>query len=382
MESREILDELRSAARDVARTVLRRYAYDVDLTGRFPEESLAAVVDAGLHVVGLPHDLGGGGQGLVGSAVVAEELARGCTTTQQIVGGDELFAWPLLLSGDTGLANHYLPRIGQGELLGAFALSEPDAGSDIAAMRTRAYRTDAGWRLKGTKRWITNAGRADVYVVFAVTDSGVKSRSISAFVVETGDGVSFGPAERKMGLHGSPTADVQLDIEIPENRLVGELGQGLQLALGTLDRTRCVVAAQAVGIAQAAIDEVLAHGMNGTSSIPSSQALQFQLADLETRVRAARLLTLDAARESEVSGPDMTLAGASAKCFASDTAMYVTNQVTQMLGDRGYTDATLAERLFRDAKITQIYEGTNQIQRIVIAREVLGRRRKNQANAT
>ena len=374
--------ELREVTRQVAREVIAPRAAEVDERGEFPETSLAALVAAGLHAIGLPERYGGQGGDLLASVVVAEEIARACMTTQQVSGGNELFAWPLLLGGSESLRERYLPRIASGEALGAFALSEPEAGSDVAAMTTRATRveglerSEGGWHLKGTKRWITNAGRADVYVVFAVTDPAAGARGISAFVVESTDaGLSFGAPEKKMGLRGSPTAEVYLDATIPADRIVGEPGQGLRLALDTLDRTRAVVAGQAVGVAQAALDCALAYARERRQfgrPIGEFQGVQFMLADMETRIRAARLLAYDASREAEAAGPDMSLAGAAAKCFASDVAMAVTTDAVQILGGAGYTRDFPAERLMRDAKITQIYEGTNQIQRVVVARALLG----------
>ncbi|WP_253272678.1 acyl-CoA dehydrogenase family protein [Arsenicicoccus sp. oral taxon 190] len=368
--------ELQAVAREVARDLVAPHAARVDAEGVFPRESVAGLVRAGLHAVGLPEAYGGQGADLLGAAVVAEEIARVCTTTQQVVGGNELFAWPLLLGGSEELRRRYLPRIASGEWLGAFALSEPEAGSDVAAMTTRARRDGDHYVLKGTKRWITNAGEAAVYVVFAVTDPDAGARGISAFVLEaTDDGIELGGLERKMGLKGSPTREVGLrDVRIPADRLVGEEGQGLRLALGTLDRTRCIVAAQAVGLAQGALDVAVDHARQRRQfgqRIGDFQGLAFLLADMEVKVRAARLLTYAAAEEAERGGPDLSAAGAAAKCFASDTAMAVTIDAVQVLGGAGYTADLPVERMMRDAKITQIYEGTNQIQRVVIARALL-----------
>jgi alkylation response protein AidB-like acyl-CoA dehydrogenase len=370
-------EELRAVVRKVAAEQVAPHAADVDETGSFPEESLEALTASGLHAIGIPEAYGGQGGDLLASAVVAEEIARVCTTTQQVSGGNELFAWPLLLAGSEELKRAYLPRIASGEWLGAFALSEPEAGSDVAAMTTRAQRTDDGWEVKGTKRWITNAGRADVYVLFAVTDPEAGPRGISAFVVEATDpGLGVGAPERKMGLKGSPTAELVLDrVLLPHDRLVGEEGTGLRTALATLDRTRAIVAAQAVGIAQGALDTAVAYAKERRQfgrAISEFQGIQFLLADMDTRVRAARLLAYAASEEAEHAGPDMGAAGAVAKCFASDAAMAVTTDAVQVLGGAGYTRDFPVERMMRDAKITQIYEGTNQIQRIVIARALLG----------
>jgi alkylation response protein AidB-like acyl-CoA dehydrogenase len=374
------LDEDHEALRGLTRQVVAerviRHAASVDESGDFPAASLEALVEAGLHAIGIPEEYGGQGGDLLASAIVAEQIAYGCATTQQVAGANELFAWPLLLGGTAELKQRYLPRIASGAALGAFALSEPEAGSDVAAMTTRARRVPDGWRLKGTKRWITNAGVAGLYVLFAVTDPDAGGRGISAFVVEGGDeGLIFGAPERKMGLKGSPTREIVLDdVFVPEGRLVGNEGQGLRLALGTLDRTRGLVAAQAVGLAQAALDAAVSYAKDRRQfgqRIADFQGIQFLLADMEIRVRAARLLTYAAAEAAEHTDGDMSVAGATAKCFASDTAMAVTTDAVQVLGGAGYTRDFPVERMMRDAKITQIYEGTNQIQRIVIARALL-----------
>ncbi|MDX6743837.1 acyl-CoA dehydrogenase family protein [Actinocorallia sp. A-T 12471] len=367
---------LRELARAVAEERLAPHAADVDENSRFPTESLRALVAADLHAVGVPEVYGGQGGDHLAVAVVAEELARVCATTQQVAGSNELFALPLLLHGSPELRARYLPRIASGEWLGAFALSEPGAGSDVAAITTRATRAGDGWVLRGTKRWITNAGHADGYVVFASTDPDAGGRGLSAFVVEAADpGISFGAPERKMGLKGSPTCEVFLDdVRVPADRLVGSPGDGMRVALGTLDRTRATVAAQAVGIAQGALDLAVAHlgeREQFGSPLAAFQGLRFMVADLEIQLRAARALTYAAARELDADGPDVTAAGAAAKCFASDTAMRVTTDAVQLLGGLGYTRDLPAERMMRDAKATQIYEGANQIQRLVIARSLL-----------
>jgi len=372
-------EELRALAREIATEQVAPHAAAVDAEGRFPQESVEALTRAGLHAIGIPEQYGGQGASLLGSAVVAEEIARACTTTQQVVGGNELFAWPLLLGGSEDLRQRYLTRIAAGECLGAFALSEPEAGSDVAAMTTRARREGDHYVLKGTKRWITNAGEAGLYVVFAVTDPQAGARGISAFVLEaTDEGIELGGLERKMGLKGSPTREVVMrDVRIPADRIVGEEGQGLRLALGTLDRTRAIVAAQAVGVAQGALDVAVRYARERRQfgrPIGEFQGVAFMLADMEMRLRAARLLTYAAAEEAEAAGPDMSVAGATAKCFASDAAMAITVDAVQVLGGAGYTADFPVERMMRDAKITQIYEGTNQIQRIVVSRALLGAR--------
>jgi alkylation response protein AidB-like acyl-CoA dehydrogenase len=336
-------------------------------------------VESQLHAVVIPEAYGGVGADALAGAVVAEEIARVCATTQQVSGANELFAWPLLLAGSEEQKQRWLTPIAAGQALGAFALSEPEAGSDIASMTTRAVATENGWRLRGTKRWITNGGVADCYLLFAVTDPGAGSRSISAFVLEKDDpGLSFGAPERKMGLKGSPTTEVYLDeVPLPADRLLGRPGDGLRIALGTLDRTRTTVAAQAVGIAQGALDVAVGYVSRRRQfghALAEFQGVQFMLADMAVAVRAARLLTHAAAAEIEAAADTMGAAGAAAKLFASDTAMKVTTDAVQLLGGSGYVKDFPVERMMRDAKVTQIYEGTNQIQRMVIARQLLKQR--------
>ncbi len=369
----EDLLALQEVAREVATEKVLPHAARVDEEGVFPRESVEALVAAQLHAVGIPEDYGGQGVSLLGSVVVAEQVARVCATSQQVTGANDLFAIPLLLAGTEEQKQRWLPPVAAGEMLGAFALSEPEAGSDVAAMTTRARRDGGDWVLRGTKRWITNAGVAGAYVVFAVTDPGAGSRGISAFVVEAGDeGLGFGAPERKMGLRGSPTCEVTLDdVRVPADRLVGQEGHGLRIALGTLDRTRAVVAGQAVGIAQGALDAAVTYTKDRRQfgqPVAQFQGVQFMLADMETAVRASRLLAYAAAEAAEAGSADLSLAGAAAKCFASDTAMRVTTDAVQLLGGAGYTRDFPVERMMRDAKITQIYEGTNQIQRVVIGR--------------
>jgi alkylation response protein AidB-like acyl-CoA dehydrogenase len=369
---------LKHLARQVAEEQIAPQAASVDEHGRFPEQSLRALIAAELHAVGIPQEYGGQGADHLASAIVAEEIARVCATTQQVSGANELFSLPLLLAGTESQKDRYLPRIAAGDWLGAFALSEPEAGSDIAAIATKAIQTPDGWRLKGVKRWITNAGYADVYVAFASTDPETPGRGLSAFLV-TADtpGLTFGAPEKKMGLKGSPTAELFFDdVQVPSESLLGRPGDGMRIALGTLDRTRTTVAAQAVGIAQGALDfatTYLTERKQFGQALADFQGLQFMVADMEIQIRAARALTHSAARQLDEHGSDITTAGAVAKCFASDTAMKVTTDAVQLLGGAGYVRDYPVERMMRDAKVTQIYEGTNQIQRSVIARALLER---------
>jgi len=268
-----------------------------------------------------------------------------------------------------------------GQKILCLGISEPDAGSDVAAIKTRAVRDGDDWVLDGVKRWITNAGVSEFYTVMAVTDpghSGAHAKGISAFVVERSDeGVSFGAPEKKLGIKGSPTREVYLDkVRIPGDRIIGEEGTGFETAMRTLDHTRITIAAQAVGIAQGAVDFALSYAKEREQfgkPVADFQGLQFLLADMGMKVEAARQMTYAAAGRSERGDKDLTFFGAAAKCFASDTAMQVTTDAVQVLGGYGYIDEFPVERMMRDAKITQLYEGTQQIQRLVIARDLLGK---------
>jgi alkylation response protein AidB-like acyl-CoA dehydrogenase len=282
---------------------------------------------------------------------------------------------PLILAGSEELKKQYLSQVAAGAGMFSYCLSEPEAGSDAAAMKTRAVRDGHDYVLDGVKRWITNAGVSEFYTVFAVTDPDRRA-GISAFVVEKGDaGVSFGAKEKKLGIKGSPTREVYFDhVRVPAERMIGAEHTGFTTAMRTLDHTRVTIAAQAVGIAQGALDYALGYAKERRQfgkPIADFQGLQFMLADMGMKVEAARQLTYAAAGRSERNDEDLTFFGAAAKCFASDTAMQVTVDAVQVLGGYGYTRDYPVERMMRDAKITQIYEGTNQVQRIVMARQLL-----------
>jgi alkylation response protein AidB-like acyl-CoA dehydrogenase len=285
-----------------------------------------------------------------------------------------------LLVGSAELCERYLPPVARGEAMFSYALSEPDAGSDAASMKTSAVRDGGSWVLDGVKRWISGAGESLYYTVFAVTNPDAGADGISAFVVEKDDaGLSFGAPEHKLGIKGSPTREMYFDsCRIPSERLIGDEGAGLKLALRTLDHTRVTIAAQALGIAQGALDAALEY----TSArkqfgqpVNSFEGVRFMLADMAMKIEAARALTYSAAAKSEVTAADLTYFGAAAKCFASDVAMEVTTDAVQLFGGYGYVRDYQVERMMRDAKITQIYEGTNQIQRVVIARALTARAR-------
>ncbi|MER7279040.1 acyl-CoA dehydrogenase family protein [Dactylosporangium sp. NPDC000244] len=362
---------IRAAVRALCDDKVAPNAAAADETGEFPQASFDALRAADFHAPHVPEAYGGPGADALATVIVVEEVARACAASSLIPAGAKLGTMPLLLSGSPALRERYLPPVARGEAMFAYCLSEPDAGSDAASMKTRAVLDGDTWVLNGVKRWISNAGVALYYTVFATTDAG-----ISAFVVERSDaGVSFGAPEKKLGIKGSPTREVYLDnVRIPADRIIGEPGTGFTTAMRTLDHTRITIAAQAVGIAQGALDharDYVRERRQFGRPVADFQGVQFMLADMGMKLEAARQLTYAAAGRSEREAADLTFFGAAAKCFASDVAMAVTTDAVQLLGGYGYTKDFPLERMMRDAKITQIYEGTNQIQRIVMARQLL-----------
>jgi alkylation response protein AidB-like acyl-CoA dehydrogenase len=367
---------LRDAVRRLAEDKIAPYAAEVDEDARFPREARDALAQAGFHAVHIPEQYGGSGADAIATAIVIEEVARVCAASSLIPAVNKLGTMPLLLSASEELKKQVLPPVAAGEAMFSYALSEREAGSDAAAMRSRAVQDGDYWVLNGTKCWITNAGVSTYYTVMAVTDPSQGSRGISAFVVHRDDpGFSVGPKERKLGIKGSPTCEVYLeDCTIPADRIIGEPGTGFKTALATLDHTRLTIGAQALGIAQGAIDASIAYVKERKqfgSRIADFQGVQFMLADMAMRTEAARQLVYAAAARAERGEPGLTFHSAAAKCFASDTAMAVTTDAVQLFGGYGYTRDFPVERMMRDAKITQIYEGTNQINRMVMARQLL-----------
>ena len=372
---------LRQTVRELAEAKIAPAAADVDASARFPQEALDALTGARLHAAHIPESHGGEGADALAAVIIIEEVARACASSSLIPAVNKLGTVPLLLSASEELKRRYLPPVARGEALFSYALSEAGAGSDAAGMKTRAVRDGGWWVLNGTKMWITNAGVSEYYTVMAVTDPGRGARGISAFVVEKSDpGVSFGEPEKKLGIKGSPTRTVILeDARIPADRMIGGEGTGFRTALATLDHTRITIAAQALGIAQGALDYAASYVKERRQfgkPVADFQGVQFMLADMAMKLEGARQLTYHAAALSEraMAGekvPGLTFASAAAKCLASDTAMTVTTDAVQLLGGYGYTRDFPVERMMRDAKITQIYEGTNQIQRVVMARSLL-----------
>jgi len=368
----------RSVVRQMCEEHVTPNAAQVDQDATFPWESFKACVDMELCALGLPVEYGGAGADHVTQAIMVEELARACASTSVTMLISKLGMIPIMNWGSDELKARYLPAVASGTSQASYCLSEADAGSDVAAMRCQAVRDGDHYVLSGSKYWITNAGVSDIYTVFAKTDPGGGSRGVSCFVVEADWGVTIPKYERKMGLRGSPTGEVVFeDVRVPVGNRIGVEGQGFGIAMHTLDRSRPTIGAQAVGIAQGAIDCATRYMRERSAfgqPIAEFQGLRFMLADMAMRTEAARTLVYRACSVIDAGDPDgeLTMTGAMAKCFASDTAMAVTTDAVQLLGGYGYTTDFPAERFMRDAKITQIYEGTNQIQRVVIAKRLLG----------
>jgi alkylation response protein AidB-like acyl-CoA dehydrogenase len=371
-------EELREYVRALAEDKIAPHAAEADRTATFPQASYDALVASDFHAPHVPEEHGGVGADAVACAIVVEEVARVCASSALIPGANKLGSTPLVLAGSEQLKERYLRPLAKGETTFSYALSEREAGSDAASMRTLATPVGDDWVLNGHKSWITNAGVSEYYTVLAVTDpEGRRGSNVSAFVVEKSDaGLSFGAKERKLGIKGSPTRELYFDdLRIPGDRMVGARGEGLRIALRTLDHTRVTVGAQAVGIAQGALDFALGYVKERKQfgkRIADFQGLQFMLADMAMTVEAARQMVYVAAAKSDREDADLSFFSAAAKCYASDVAMQVTTDAVQLLGGYGFTEDFPVERMMRDAKITQIYEGTNQIQRVVMARQLLG----------
>lgn len=370
-------EEIRAAVRDVVENKIAPFAAEVDADSRYPQEAHDALVATDFYAPHVGEEYGGVGADALATAIVIEEVARGCMSSSLIPAVNKLGSMPVIIGGGEEVKQAYLPRLARGEGF-SYGLSEREAGSDTAGMKTRAVRDGDGWVLNGVKTWITNAGVSEFYTVMAVTDpEGKRGNNITAFVVEKGDeGFSFGEKERKLGIKGSPTRELFFeDCWIPDGRRVGEEGQGLKIALKTLDHTRVTIAAQAVGVAQGALDYAIDYVKERKQfgkRIADFQAIQFMVADMATKLEAARQLTYAAAAKSERNDDDLSFFGAAAKAYASDVAMEITTDAVQLLGGAGYVVDHPVERMMRDAKITQIYEGTNQVQRLVMGRKLLG----------
>lgn len=368
--------DLRKELRNLACKAIAPYAAEVDEAERFPEEARQALTASGFHAVHIDPAYGGMGADAVTTVIVIEEVARVCASSSLIPAVNKLGSTPIALSGSEELKQQVLPEIASGQAMISYALSEREAGSDAASMRTSARRDGDQWVLNGTKCWITNAGISRWYTVMAVTDPDARAAGISAFVVRDDDpGFEIGGKERKLGIKGSPTRELHMrNCRIPADRIIGEVGTGFKTALATLDHTRPTIGAQAVGIAQGALDVAISYVKERKQfgkHLAEFQALQFMLADMAMHVEAARTLVYQAAAATERGDANRGFLASAAKCLASDVAMSVTTDAVQLLGGAGYTRDFPVERMMRDAKITQIYEGTNQIQRLVMARSLL-----------
>jgi len=370
--------QFRSAVRQLCEDRIAPHAAEVDQAAAFPWDGFKACAEMELPALGIPTPYGGMGADHVTQAIMVEELARVCASTSVTMLISKLAMMPIFNWGTEALRRRYVPRVASGEAQASYCLSEADAGSDVAALRCRAVRDGDHYVLSGTKYWITNAGVSDIYVVFAKTDPDAGHRGVSCFAVEADWGVTVAKLEHKMGLRGSPTGEIVLDdVRVPVANRIGEEGQGFAIAMHTLDRSRPTIGAQAVGIAQGAVDYAARYMKQRNAfgrPIAEFQGLRFMLADMAMRTEAARCLVYRACSVIDAGDPDgeLSMIGAMAKCFASDTAMAVTTDAVQLLGGYGYTTDFPAERFMRDAKITQIYEGTNQIQRVVISKRLLG----------
>ncbi|MEE3853455.1 acyl-CoA dehydrogenase [Gordonia sp. LSe1-13] len=367
---------LREAIRALSEKEIEPHAADVDENSRFPQEALDALVASGFNAIHVPEEYDGQGADSVAACIVIEEVARVCASSSLIPAVNKLGTMGLILNGSDELKKQVLPSIASGEAMASYALSEREAGSDAGSMKTRARKDGSNWVINGSKCWITNGGKSSWYTVMAVTDPEKGANGISSFMVHKDDpGFTVGPLEKKLGIKGSPTAELYFeDCTIPEDRIVGAEGTGFKTALQTLDHTRPTIGAQAVGIAQGALDKAIEYVKDRKQfgqSISKFQGVEFMIADMAMKVEAARLMVYTSAARAERGEGNLGFISAASKCFASDVAMEVTTDAVQLFGGAGYTRDFPVERMMRDAKITQIYEGTNQIQRVVMSRALL-----------
>src|SRR5213593_1660949 len=369
---------MRDLVRSIARDRIAPLAAHVDEAETYPAEQLELLGKQGLMGLYIPEAYGGSAMGTLAFCIAVEEIAWACASTAVVYLVQYAGGWPIVAAGSEEQKRRYLPRLASGEITAAFSVSEPGAGSDAASISTLAVRKGDRYVLNGTKLWVSNGSQAKVITLFATVDRGRGRRGVTAFLVEpTFPGFSVGKLERKMGIRGSPTVALHLtDCEVPVENRLGEEGEGFKLALRALEGSRPGVGAEAVGIAQAALDAAVAYAKERRQfdrPIADFQGVQFMLADMAMQVHASRLLVHHAASLVDRGAASTALESSLAKCFAADAAMKVTTDAVQVFGGYGYTREYPVERFMRDAKITQIYEGTNQIQRLVIARELTGR---------
>ncbi|WP_017540794.1 acyl-CoA dehydrogenase family protein [Nocardiopsis halophila] len=370
-------EELRDAVRAVAEDKIAPHAAAADENSAFPQEAYDALRATDFHAPHIAEEYEGVGADALATCIVIEEVARACGSSSLIPAVNKLGTMPLILGASEEVKRRYLPEVARGEAMFSYGLSEREAGSDTASMRTQAVRDGDSWVVNGQKSWITNAGVSKYYTVMAVTDpEGKRGSNVTAFVLHEDDpGFTLGEPERKLGIKGSPTRELFFDdVRIPDERRASGVGEGLKIALRTLDHTRVTIGAQAVGIAQGALDAAVAYVKERKQfgkAVAEFQGVQFMLADMAMKLESARQMVYAAAAKSERGDADLPFFGAAAKCQASDAAMEITTDAVQLLGGAGYVKDFPVERMMRDAKITQIYEGTNQIQRMVMARQLL-----------
>jgi len=368
---------IRDLARKIARERILPYAARYDEAEAYPEEAMRAIADSGLYGIWVPEEYGGGAMGCLALSLVQEEIAYACAATATNYGATPLGGLPIVIAGTEEQRKKYLPRLATGEITAAYSLSEPGAGSDAAGLRTRAERRGDRYVLNGSKQWCSNGDHAGVLTVFATVDPAKRAKGVTAFLIEPRmPGFSVGKKERKLGIRASPTVALHFtDCEVPVAQRLGAEGEGFEIAMKTLDVTRPATGAMAVGIGQAALDAAVAYARERQQfgqAIAAFQGVQFMLADMAMQVHAARLMVHHAARQVDAGIRSNTYEASMAKCWAGDAAMKVATDAVQVFGGYGYTREYPVERFMRDAKIMQIYEGTNQIQRVVIARELLG----------
>ncbi len=369
---------IRDLAREIARERIAPLAGRVDETGEYPHEQLKLLGQQGLMGLHVPEEYGGSAAGSLAFCLAAEEVAWACASTSTVFLVQNLGGYPIILAGNAEQKRRFLPRLATGEITAAFSLSESGSGSDAAAMQCAAVRKSDRYILNGSKMWVTNGSHAGVITVFVTTDRSERARGVTALLVGPGfKGFSVGKHEKKLGIHGSPTVALHFsDCEVPVENRLGDEGEGFKIALKTLERSRPTIGAQAVGIAQAALDASVGYAKERRAfgqPIAAFQGIQFMLADMAMAIHASRLVVHHAAGLIDRAAPTTSLEASVAKCMASDTAMKVTTDAVQIFGGYGYTREFPVERYMRDAKITQIYEGTNQIQRMIIAEQLLGK---------
>jgi alkylation response protein AidB-like acyl-CoA dehydrogenase len=368
---------IRDLARKVARERIAPHAAHYDETESYPEKSMRAIVESGLFGIWVPEEYGGSAMGCLALSLVSEEIAVACAATATQYLDQPLGGLPIVIAGTTEQKKKYLPGLATGEVLAAYSLSEPGAGSDAAGLRTTAVREGDHYVLNGSKQWCTNGDHADVLTVFATVDPRKRAKGVTAFLIDRDlPGFSVGKKEKKMGIRASPTVALHFtDCRVPVEQRLGAEGEGFRIAMQTLDITRPATGAMAVGIGQAALDAAVGYAKERQQfgqPIAAFQGIQFMLADMAMQVHAARLMVHHAARQVDAGITGNTYEASMAKCWAGDAAMKVATDAVQVFGGYGYTREFPVERYMRDAKIMQIYEGTNQIQRLIIAKELLG----------